>query len=72
MIVSGRYVGMVAEPLATYRLNERALSSQPLHQARGRRATLQAISAYPSLTDGERKDVERELDVFPLPSVKEG
>ena len=62
MIVSGWYVGMVAEPLATYRLNERALSSQPLQQARGRRATLQAISRYPSLTAQERGDVERELD----------
>ena len=62
MIVSGRYVGMVAEPLATYRLNERALSSQPLQQARGRRATLQAISGYSSLTEAERDEVERELE----------
>lgn len=61
MIVSGRYAGMVAEPLATYRLNERALSSQPLRQARGRRATLQAIGGYPSLTDEERADVQRGL-----------
>ena len=61
MIVSGWYVGLVAEPLATYRLNERALSSQPLQQARGRRATLQTISRYPSLTAQERGDVEREL-----------
>jgi Glycosyl transferase family 2 len=62
LIVSGRYAGMVAEPLATYRLNERALSSQPLHQARGRHATLQAISGNPSLTDAERREVGRELD----------
>ena len=61
LIVSGRYAGMVAEPLATYRLNERALSSQPLHQARGRRATLQAIGGNPALTDGERVEVERGL-----------
>jgi Glycosyl transferase family 2 len=61
LIVSGRSAGMVAEPLATYRLNERALSSQPLHQARGRRGTLQAIARNPALTDGERADVDREL-----------
>jgi Glycosyl transferase family 2 len=61
MIVSGWYVGLVAEPLATYRLSERALSSQPLQQARGRRATLQAISGYASLTDAERGEVDHEL-----------
>jgi glycosyltransferase involved in cell wall biosynthesis len=60
-IVAGRYVGMVAEPLATYRLNERALSSQPLHQARGRRATLEAVAGYAGLSADERRDVEREL-----------
>jgi glycosyltransferase involved in cell wall biosynthesis len=59
MILGGSGVGLVNEPLATYRLNENALSAKRLQQARGRLLTCSRILDHPSLTAEERADVER-------------
>ncbi len=61
MILSGSRVGTVAEPLATYRLHERALSSQRLQQMRGMQATLTRIAQHPALTEDEGRVVAAKL-----------
>jgi len=61
MILSGSRVGSVAEPLATYRLHERALSSQPLQQLRGILATMTRIAQHPALTEDEGRVVAARL-----------
>ncbi|MGZ4397181.1 MAG: glycosyltransferase [Gaiellaceae bacterium] len=59
MILDGSRVGLVDEPLATYRLWERSLSSQRLNQSRGKIATLQRTLEHPCLSAEERERVER-------------
>jgi len=61
MILSGSGVGSVAEPLATYRLHERALSSQRLQQLRGMQATMIKIAQHPALTEDEEHIVAARL-----------
>lgn len=61
MILDGSRVGMVAEPLATYRLHEGALSSQRHKQMRGIEATLTRIADNPALTAAESLDVAARL-----------
>ncbi len=61
MILSGSQIGLVNEPLATYRLWERSLSSQRLSQSRGKTMTLERTLSNPALTDAERELVARNL-----------
>jgi len=61
MILGGSRIGLVNEPLATYRLWERSLSSQRLNQSRGKIMTLERTSSNPALTDAERRLVECNL-----------
>lgn len=58
MILGGSAVGIVNEPLATYHVHDRALSSSRLDQTRGRLMTLQRMLAHPSLTVSERNFVD--------------
>ena len=61
MILGGSRIGLVNEPLATYRLWERSLSSQRLNQSRGKVMTLGRTILSPALTDAEREVVRRNL-----------
>jgi hypothetical protein len=61
MILEGSSIGIVDEPLATYRLREKSLSSQRLDQTRGMVATLTRIQSHPSLTDSERNLVSAQI-----------
>lgn len=62
MILGGSRVGTIAQPLATYRLNERSLSAKRLQQARGRLMTYRRIVEHPSLTPDERASVARRME----------
>jgi hypothetical protein len=64
MILAGSAIGSVAEPLATYRLNEGSLSAKRLQQARGRLATSQRILGNPTLTGAEREFVRTRIDLI--------
>jgi glycosyltransferase involved in cell wall biosynthesis len=59
LILGGSSIGIVNEPLATYHVHDRALSSSRLDQTRGRLLTLQRMLAHPSLSASEREFVER-------------
>jgi len=52
---------LVNEPLATYRLWQRSLSSQRLNQSRGKIMTFERTALNPALTDAEREVVTRNL-----------
>ena len=62
LIRSGSGIGLVNEPLATYRLHEATLSAKRLQQARGRLMTCGRILEYPSLTPSERARAQRTAD----------
>ncbi len=61
MILAGSQIGLVNEPLATYRLWERSLSSQRLNQSRGMITTLERTTLNSTLTGPEREVVARNL-----------
>jgi glycosyl transferase family 2 len=58
MIVSGSRVGLVAEPLARYRLRPDSLSAQRSALLEGRAAVLDRAAGDPRLTPAERAAVE--------------
>ena len=62
LILSGSAIGLVDEPLATYRLHEATLSAKRLQQARGRLMTCGRILEYPTLTPSERERAQRTAD----------
>jgi hypothetical protein len=64
LILAGSAIGLVNEPLATYRLHEATLSAKRLHQARGRLMTCGRILEHPSLTASERQRAERTADTI--------
>jgi hypothetical protein len=61
LILDGSRVGLVAEPLARYRLNPAALSAQRAALLRGRCDVLQKAAARPDLSAAERGQVTRAL-----------
>lgn len=61
MIFSGSRVGLVAEPLAEYRLRETSLSGNRARHIRGRVQTLAKAAAMNGLSAAERETVENAL-----------
>jgi hypothetical protein len=61
LILGGARAGLVAEPLARYRLRESGLSSQRAHHLAGYVTALERAAGHPSLSAQERKDVGAEL-----------
>jgi hypothetical protein len=61
LILDGSRVGLVAEPLARYRLNPAALSAQRPALLRGRCDVLEKAAARPDLGAAERRHVTRAL-----------
>jgi glycosyltransferase involved in cell wall biosynthesis len=61
LIFSGSQAGLVAEPLAEYRLRETSLSSDRVEHVRGRVRTLEKAATLAELTARERETVEETL-----------
>jgi glycosyltransferase involved in cell wall biosynthesis len=61
LIFSGSQAGLIAEPLAEYRLREASLSSDRVEHVRGRVRTLEKAAALSELTARERETVEATL-----------
>lgn len=59
LILAGARVGLVAEPLARYRLRSTSLSAQRSALLQGRAEVLDRAAANPALTEGERAAVQR-------------
>jgi glycosyltransferase involved in cell wall biosynthesis len=57
LVLDGALAGLVAEPLATYRLREGSLTSKRTRMLRGRLATLGKTLEHPGLTTDERQIV---------------
>jgi hypothetical protein len=73
MILAGSRVGLVAEPLALYRVHDTSLSASRINHVRGRIQTLRKAARDQRLSDRERATVsssiaaqERELAVLEL------
>jgi GT2 family glycosyltransferase len=73
MILAGSRVGLVAEPLAVYRVHDQSLSASRANHVHGRIQTLRKAERDSRLTDAERRTVsasiaaqERELAVLEL------
>jgi GT2 family glycosyltransferase len=61
LILSGSRAGLVDEPLALYRIHERAMSSSRVRDLAGRVRVMERASRNATLTPQERETVERSL-----------
>jgi len=58
LVLGGARMGLVDEPLASYRMHESAMSARRLEMYQGRVQTLRKTRAHPSLTAAERAVVD--------------